>query len=102
MSKTPITNLHLGGERADPSILHQRLRPGCLEQALASCVRIGQCFPEAFQYAVDLALTSDGKNHRILEVNAFGDLLKSVEIDGVDPYTYQLSVLADPEGWNAA
>ena len=102
MSKSPITNLHLGGERAAPEILRQHLRADCLEQALASCVRVGQCFPGAFQYAVDLALTSDGKSHRILEVNAFGDLLKGVEIDGVDPYTYQLKVLTRQEGWHAA
>ena len=101
MSRGPITNLHLGGTRATPDILANRLREGVYEQAMASCVAVGRVFPEAFQYAVDLAFTSDGRKHCILEVNAFGDLLKGATANGMDTYAHQLSALRQQEGWDA-
>jgi hypothetical protein len=35
------------------------------------------------------------RRHYVLEVNAFGDLLRGVEADGLDPYAFEIARLPD-------
>lgn len=91
-SPHPITNLHLGGLRGDVTALHQRITPDAWAAAMASCVRVQQ-LTGAFLVGVDLMFEPDLRSHRVIEGNAFGDLLPNLERDGLDVYGWQIQRL---------
>jgi glutathione synthase/RimK-type ligase-like ATP-grasp enzyme len=89
-SRHPITNLHLGGTRGDPAVLADA--PG-REAALDSCRRIGRHYAGALHVGVDLMYEPGLAAHRVLEANAFGDLLPGLrDENGHD--VYQREILA--------
>jgi hypothetical protein len=73
-SRHPITNLHLGGWRGDVSALVDSFGPALLNAAHDVAVRAAACF-SLFSAGVDVLVEPDGETCRVLEVNAFGDLL---------------------------
>jgi glutathione synthase/RimK-type ligase-like ATP-grasp enzyme len=80
-SHSPMTNLHLGNRRANPT---------GLEQPLAAAARLAEkaaaCFPNSLYAGVDVLL--DLKQQPFIgEINAFGDLLPGLIDRGDDPYT---------------
>jgi hypothetical protein len=85
----PITNLHLGGQRGDLASLRARVAPDAWDRAMASCVAL-QRSSGAFQVGVDLMFEPGFTAHRIIEGNAFGDLLPNLERDGLDVYGWQI------------
>ena len=56
---------------------------------MASCVAT-QRASGAFHVGVDLMLEPGLRDHRIIEGNAFGDLLPNLERDGLDVYGWQI------------
>ncbi|MEO6771778.1 MAG: STM4014 family protein [Kofleriaceae bacterium] len=88
-SPHPITNLHLGGLRGDVEALRRRIAPTAWAAAMASAVGV-QRATGAFHVGVDLAFEPGLVDHRVLEGNAFGDLLPNLERDGLDVYGWQI------------
>lgn len=98
-SPLPITNLHLGGTRGDPSrlagIVPERVRSG-IDQAMLT---ISRALP-ALHLGVDAMIERDpapgSPGFRVLEVNAFGDLLPNLtrRADGRDWSVYEWEIRA--------
>jgi hypothetical protein len=93
-SPHPITNLHLGGQRGDLELLKKRVPADSWEAAMASCVRV-QRESGAFHVGVDLMFEPGLRAHRVIEGNAFGDLLPNLTRDGLDVYGWQIARLAN-------
>jgi hypothetical protein len=91
LSTGPITNLHLGNQRGNPDELKKLLGDAgfgrvlrCAEQAVSSV-------QGAYYAGVDIAITAGSHNPRVLELNAFGDLLPGIVTNrGEDIYTAEL------------
>ncbi len=80
MSRSPITNLHLGNRRG---VLEQHVSDDAILTRLeaTALAAIGQV-PGANHMAPDIALTSRSYKPVVLEINAFGDLLPGWLYDG--------------------
>jgi glutathione synthase/RimK-type ligase-like ATP-grasp enzyme len=94
-SNSPMTNLHLGNARGDNQVflkLINQYAPGSWERVKATCSRLArECFPESCYMGVDVLISKDFKEHVILEVNAFGDLIPRIYNDE-DMDTYHAEV----------
>lgn len=88
----PITNLHLGGQRGDLALLQKRVPKASWDAAMESCVRV-QHETGAFHVGIDLMFEPGLRAHRVIEGNAFGDLLPNLERDGLDVYGWQIARL---------
>ncbi|MGZ3418996.1 MAG: STM4014 family protein [Polyangiales bacterium] len=88
-SPHPITNLHLGGQRGDLAQLRACIPTDAWERAMESCVKL-QRASGAFHVGIDLMFEPGWRDHRIIEGNAFGDLLPNLERDGLDVYGWQI------------
>lgn len=93
MSRHPMTNLHLDGERGPVDLLVQRIGEDSWESAITSVRRAAACFPSLQAVGVDLAILADGRRHAVLEVNAFGDYVKDVKVDGLDSHEIQVRAI---------
>ena len=87
-SPHPITNLHLGGLRGDLAELRRAIPASAWDAAMASCIAV-QRTSGAFHVGVDLMFEPSWA-HRVIEGNAFGDLLPNLETDGFDVYGWQI------------
>ena len=88
----PITNLHLGGQRGDLALLQKRVPEASWDAAMASCVAV-QRESGAFHVGIDLMFEPGLRAHRVIEGNAFGDLLPNLVRDGLDVYGWQIARL---------
>ncbi len=88
-SRHPVTNLHLGGWRGDLDRLNESLVPETWRQAMESCRRVARLH-QSFQLGIDLMFEPGFRRHRIIESNAFGDLLPRLYKDGKSVYAYQI------------
>jgi glutathione synthase/RimK-type ligase-like ATP-grasp enzyme len=88
-SPHPITNLHLGGQRGDVEALRARVEPAAWDAMMASVCAV-QRASGAFHVGVDVMLEPGLRAHRVIEGNAFGDLLPNLERDGLDVYGWQI------------
>lgn len=91
-SRSPMTNLHLGGHRGDLDAVRAAAGPQ-YEAALHTCEAAAACFPGSSQVGVDLMFSATWRRHAVAEVNAFGDLLPGLLVDGQDTYDAQLAAL---------
>lgn len=98
-ARSPITNLDLGGRRAEAEALRALAPPAAWEAMLSDCRRFARLFPQTFHVAFDVALTVGLRRHVFFEANAFGDLIRRVRHEGLDPYAWQVARLP---GWLAA
>ncbi|WP_207944956.1 STM4014 family protein, partial [Actinomadura rubrisoli] len=95
-SRSPMTNLHLGGARGDLGAVRRALGEDGWERALDVCARAAACFPGSLMVGVDLLVCVGMKRFAVGEVNAFGDLLPGLtglpggSADGLDTYTAQV------------
>lgn len=98
-SRTPMTNLHLGGERADLDAVRDRLGETGWRRAMEVCGKTAACFPRSPMAGVDLMIGADWRAFAVAEVNAFGDLLPGLTglpgsgAEGMDTYAAQLAAL---------
>jgi len=95
-SHTPITNLHLGGQRDTAEPLRARMSPAAWAALEETCRKTSSLFVHPLQVALDIAVTPDFRRHYVLEVNAFGDLLQGITHEGLTTYEQQVEAL---EGW---
>jgi glutathione synthase/RimK-type ligase-like ATP-grasp enzyme len=93
-SRHPITNLHLGGERADAGALLSQMPARAVAALDDTCHQVALAFPGALQLGLDVAVAAGLARHYVLEVNAFGDLLKGVATSqGLDAHDVQLRAM---------
>ncbi|WP_329061554.1 STM4014 family protein [Streptomyces sp. NBC_01429] len=100
-SRSPMTNLHLGGARGDLDAVRAETEAsgGSWSAALALCEQAADCFPGTHCVGVDLMPSSDWRRFSVCEVNAFGDLLPRLTglpgsgAEGLDTYAAQLAAL---------
>ncbi|WP_394846042.1 STM4014 family protein [Pendulispora brunnea] len=90
----PITNLHIGGRRADTDRLRAKMGDLAWARALAIAEKAAKAFPRSLAIGVDLLVEPDPRRMAVLEMNAFGDLLRGALHDGEDPYEAQLAEMA--------
>ncbi|MBX9692353.1 MAG: STM4014 family protein [Cyanobacteria bacterium] len=90
LSKNTLTNLHLLNKRDRPDSVRKQFGEERWESAMSSCQRAMQCFPASYYAGIDLLISSGFSSHAVLEVNAFGDQIEGVLIDGEDTYTREI------------
>ncbi|MFP2906111.1 STM4014 family protein [Pyxidicoccus sp. 3LFB2] len=88
-SRHPITNLHLGGWRGDLDELHAAVPPNELADALESCRTVARAH-DCLHVGIDLMYEDFFTGHRVLEANAFGDLLPNLRRDGLTVYEWEI------------
>lgn len=100
-SRSPMTNLHLGGERGSLDAVRAAVEAagGSWAEALAVCERAAACFPDTLCVGVDLLPTAGWRRFAVGEVNAFGDLLPRLTglpgsgAEGLDTYAAQVAAV---------
>lgn len=97
VSRSPITNLHLLNKRAPVEEVVQRMGAEGYSRAIALAAKAAECFSGSLHAGVDLLIKRDWSGAAVLEVNAFGDLLKGVTHEGVGTYDAEMEVLL--KGW---
>jgi glutathione synthase/RimK-type ligase-like ATP-grasp enzyme len=93
LSAGPITNLHLGNCRGDAGQLIRLLGEEKYAQLLDTAERSVDSLPGAFYAGVDVLIPLGLGQPRVLELNAFGDLLPNLYHHGEDTYTAELKAL---------
>jgi hypothetical protein len=91
-SRHPITNLHLGGTRGDLDALRNQVPEPVWAAAMHSCQRVFQQHA-CLHVGVDLLFESGLRGHRVIEANAFGDLLPGLTRAGLSVYEWELEAL---------
>lgn len=100
-SRSPMTNLHLGGERGDLDAVRAAVEAagGSWAAALAVCERAAACFPDTLCVGVDLLPATGWRRFAVCEVNAFGDLLPRLTglpgsgAENLDTYAAQVAAV---------
>ncbi|WP_445397561.1 STM4014 family protein [Streptomyces sp. LE64] len=100
-SRSPMTNLHLGGERGDLARVREAVAGagGDWRDLLAVCERAAACFPRTLCVGVDLLPAVGWRRFAVGEVNAFGDLLPGLTglagsgAEGWDTYRAQVAAV---------
>ncbi|MFJ1925004.1 STM4014 family protein [Streptomyces sp. NPDC088131] len=105
-SRSPMTNLHLGGARGDLDEARAAVAAagGSWRAALAVCERAGDAFPDTLCVGVDLLPSTGWRRFAVGEVNAFGDLLPRLTglpgsgAEGLDTYAAQVAAVLNRAG----
>ncbi|KDQ70841.1 STM4014 family protein [Streptomyces sp. NTK 937] len=105
-SRSPMTNLHLGGARGDLDEVRAAVEDagGGWAEALAVCERAAACFPDTLCVGVDLLPATGWRRFAVGEVNAFGDLLPRLTglpgsgAEGLDTYAAQVAAVLRAAG----
>lgn len=95
LGRSVITNLQAGGRRGDLAALAAKLGAAAVEGARGVAARAAAAFPRSLAVGVDVLLSPAGAAS-VLEVNAFGDLLRDALDAGEDPYEAQLAAVQGP------
>ena len=98
VGNSPMTNLHLGNDRREVSALPKALSSAQWNEMLQTCERAAACFPRSFYCGIDLLIAPNLRDHYILELNAFGDLLQGITWQGQDTYTTEIAMLLNQQG----
>lgn len=88
-SALPITNLHLGGVRGDLAEVKARMPDDAWDRAMETCRRVAGLY-RSLHLGIDLLIEEDFVGHRVLEVNAFGDLLPNLLVDGRSVWDWEV------------
>lgn len=89
-SSSPMTNLHLGNCRGD--ILQLENGPQLLAQAKQVAEQAAACIPGAGCIGADVICAAKGA--KVIELNAFGDLLPNVLHQGLSSYEAQVRLMS--------
>lgn len=87
MSKGPITNLHLGNQRGQLNEVKSILGTENFERMVQCAEGAARSLNGAFYAGVDILIPAGLGKPRVLELNAFGDLLPGLTYNGDDTYT---------------
>lgn len=83
-----ITNLHLGGWRGDLDALKASMPKKAWEAAMSSCRKVARLY-RSLQVGLDVMFEPNFE-HRVIEANAFGDLLPNLTLDGLSVYRWEI------------
>lgn len=89
-SKSPITNLHLLNKRGDLEKLKLKLKDVIWEKAIGVCEKVMKLFPKSLYAGIDLMFLPNFKEQRVLEINAFGDLLPNALYNQLNSYESEI------------
>jgi len=98
-SRSPMTNLHLGGTRGDLDAVRGALGETGWARAMEVSAQTAACFPGSLMVGVDLLVQIGWRRFAVGEVNAFGDLLPRATglpgtwAEGLDTYTAQVTAV---------
>lgn len=99
LSKEPMTNLHLGGRRGDPTFCRAQIPQRAWLDAIDHCVEAAALYDSAV-VGVDLIFERSYMRHYILELNAFGDFFPGwTNQDGKTVHRYEIEATARRFGW---
>jgi hypothetical protein len=90
VGRGPITNLHLGNRRGDLDELRTRAGEPAWASAMSTCEAAACVFSRSFYLGIDLLIEPGFIRSRVLEVNAFGDLLPGVLDLNQDTYDAEI------------
>ncbi|MBE9128464.1 MULTISPECIES: STM4014 family protein [unclassified Coleofasciculus] len=93
LGKSPMTNLHLGSDRAGLDLLLTQVKLEDWEVMKRTCETVAAVFPNSLYSGIDLLVYPDFRRHAILEINAFGDLLPGTTWNGLDTYTSEVKAI---------
>jgi glutathione synthase/RimK-type ligase-like ATP-grasp enzyme len=94
LSSQPMTNLHLGGRRGDPTSCRAAIPTRAWLDALDHCVAAAALY-DCVMVGVDLLFERGFMRHYILEVNAFGDFFPGlVDAAGRGPHRAEVEATA--------
>lgn len=88
-NKHAITNLHLGGWRGDVAVLRAAMPAGAWESAMESCRKVAALY-RSLHVGLDVMFEPGLERHRVIEANAFGDLLPNLTLDGLSVYGWEI------------
>ena len=96
LSRSPITNLNIGGRRASPQDVVKVIGTPAWEAAVAEAEKIGTAYGgRLFYYGADVVVSATDRNPYILEVNAFGDHLRHLDWHRESTYETQFRILQE-------
>lgn len=88
-NRHPITNLHLLGWRGERASLDRDVPPALFEQAMQSCRTVFAAH-RCLHLGIDVMFEDGYGGHRVIEANAFGDLLPNLTRDGLSVYEWEV------------
>ena len=88
-NKHAITNLHLGGWRGELPALQAAMPLGAWDAAMDSCRKVAALY-RSLHVGLDVLFEPGLAHHRIIEANAFGDLLPNLSLDGLSVYRWEI------------
>ncbi|MCP4130938.1 MAG: hypothetical protein GY754_08135 [bacterium] len=91
LSRSPMTNLHLGNKRGNPEELD--LAPETWSLIDETARDAAGLFPNSLYAGVDILIPKQSSIPRVLEVNAFGDLLPGITLSGESTYDSEIKAL---------
>jgi hypothetical protein len=98
LSKSPMTNLHLGNRRGNLSEFLVYLGEDRWTKVKKICQHAASVFPQSLHTGVDLLFSPGFKHNTVAEINAFGDLLPNVTYKGLDTYEAQVKECLKAKG----
>ena len=94
LSSEPMTNLHLGGRRGDPTLCRAAVPTRAWLDGIDHCVEAARQY-HAAAVGIDLLFESGYMRHFVLEVNAFGDFFPGlVDEQGRSVYRVEIEATA--------
>ena len=88
-NKHAITNLHLGGWRGELPALQAAMPPGAWDSAMQTCRKVAALY-HSLHVGLDVLFEPGLAHHRIIEVNAFGDLFPNLTLEGLSVYRWEI------------
>jgi glutathione synthase/RimK-type ligase-like ATP-grasp enzyme len=91
LGRGPITNSQLLGGKGDVETLRRKMGEEAWQRMQTLCEEtMAKCFPRSLYAGLDVVIEPDFRTARILEVNAFGDLLPRTLHEGRDTYSWEV------------
>jgi glutathione synthase/RimK-type ligase-like ATP-grasp enzyme len=91
LGRGPMTNSQLLGGKGDVELLRSRMGESSWAAMLEMCEQaMSRCFPRSLYAGFDVLVEPGFHRSRVLEVNAFGDLLPRQLHDGRDTYEWEV------------
>lgn len=92
-SKNIITNLHLGNKRGALEELENTIGNEKIAEIKLVAEKAAACFSSSLYCGVDVLITPNKNDIKVLEVNAFGDLLPNVLHNGESCYEAEIKAI---------
>ncbi|NER33826.1 MAG: hypothetical protein F6J93_07180 [Oscillatoria sp. SIO1A7] len=98
LGNSPMTNLHLGSDRGDLEEFLAQVGGQNWDKMKQTCEAAAALFPNSLYCGIDLLVYPDFRQHAILEINAFGDLLPGITWNGMDTYASEVQAILSSLG----